>query len=250
MTGDGVNDVLALKTAEIGVAMGSGAAATRAVAQLVLLDGRYTSLPLALAEGRRVIANIERVAILFLMKNVYAAVLALAVTVVGVSYPFVPLHVTMIDFLTIGVPSFFLSLAPSDERAHPGFVPRVLRRAVPAGAITGVTILAAYLWARAGGATDAVADTTAVLTLLMVGFTMVWLTARPMTAGRWALLASVVGAAGVVFAVPALRDFFGFALPATMSGYLPLLVVAPAVVVLDVLARREARHPDAAPRPH
>src|SRR6266542_2605390 len=118
MTGDGVNDVLALKDADIGVAMGSGSAASRATAQLVLLDSSFAALPAAVAEGRRVIANIERTGNLFLTKTVYAMLLALAVGVAGVPFPFLPRHLTLISTLTIGIPGFFLALAPSDRPAR------------------------------------------------------------------------------------------------------------------------------------
>ncbi|HEY1738362.1 MAG TPA: HAD-IC family P-type ATPase, partial [Acidimicrobiia bacterium] len=133
MTGDGVNDALALKDADIGVAMGNGAAATRAVAQLVLLDGQFGALPGVVAEGRRVIANVERVANLYITKTVYAVVFAVVVGVAGWTYPFVPRHMTVVSSLTIGIPSFFLALAPSTRRYVPGFVHRVARFTIPAG---------------------------------------------------------------------------------------------------------------------
>ena len=121
MTGDGVNDVLALKLADIGIAMGSGAAATRAVAELVLLDSRFATLPGVVAEGRRVTANIERVANLFITKTVWATLLAVAVGATLLPYPFLPRHLTIIDTLAIGIPSFFLALAPNTRRYLPGF---------------------------------------------------------------------------------------------------------------------------------
>ena len=135
MTGDGVNDALALKDADIGVAMGSGAAATRAVAQLVLLDGKFAALPGVVAEGRRVIANIERSANLFVTKTVYAVLLAIAVVIAGWRYPFLPRHLTIISTFTIGIPGFFLALAPNTRRYIPGFIVRVLRFTIPAGIV-------------------------------------------------------------------------------------------------------------------
>ena len=135
MTGDGVNDVLALKDADIGIAMGSGSSASRAVAQLVLLDGSFATLPSVVGEGRRVIANIERVANLFVVKTVYAFLLAVLVGLFASPFPFVPRHLTLVGTLTIGAPAFFIALAPTAERARSGFVTRVMRFAVPVGAL-------------------------------------------------------------------------------------------------------------------
>src|SRR2546429_8806697 len=133
MTGDGVNDVLALKLADIGVAMGSGAAATKAVAELVLLDNGFGTLPGVVAEGRRVTANIERVANLFITKTVWATLLAVAAGAALIPYPFLPRHLSIIDTFSIGVPAFFLALAPNPRRYLAGVVRRGARLTIPAG---------------------------------------------------------------------------------------------------------------------
>ena len=138
MTGDGVNDVLALKDADVGVAMGSGSSASRGVAQVVLLDDSFASMPRVVAEGRRVIGNVERVANLFVTKSVYALLLALAVGVAQRPFPFLPRHLTIVSSLTIGIPAFFLALGPNEERSRPGFVGRVARFAIPAGTVAAV----------------------------------------------------------------------------------------------------------------
>ena len=122
MTGDGVNDVLALKDADMGIAMGTGSSAARAVAQLVLLDNRFATLPRVLAEGRRVINNIERVANLFITKAAYAVLLTLLIGLAGSPFPFLPRHLTLIGTFSVGVPGFFLALAPNHRLVRPGFL--------------------------------------------------------------------------------------------------------------------------------
>ena len=203
MTGDGVNDALALKDADLGVAMGSGSGATRAVAKVVLLDDDFTVLPRLVAEGRRVLANIERVANLFLTKTVYSIVLALLVGLAHFPFPFLPRHVTLVATLTIGVPGFFLALAPSNERARSGFVPRVLRFAIPAGLTCAVTTFASYAVARANTASGLEADrSSATLTLFLVAFWVLAVVARPYNVWRAGLVASMAGCFLLVIAVP------------------------------------------------
>ncbi|MEU3563093.1 HAD-IC family P-type ATPase [Kitasatospora sp. NPDC006786] len=228
MTGDGVNDVLALKDADIGVAMGTGSDATKAVAQIVLLNDSFASLPSVVAEGRRVIGNIERVASLFLVKTVYSVLLALLVIFTHSPYPFLPRHSTVLSSLTIGIPAFFLALAPNDERARTGFVKRVLRLAIPGGAIAGTGTFVAYSLARADHATDLKADTSvATLTLFLIALWVLAIVARPYNWWRLLLIGSMGGAFALVLLVPPLKSFFDLSL----VGYRdPLIGVAIAVV--------------------
>jgi cation-transporting P-type ATPase E len=222
MTGDGVNDVLALKDADIGVAMGSGSSASRAVAQIVLLDNKFATLPYVVGEGRRVIGNIERVSNLFLTKTVYSVLLAVLVGLAGLAskifgsdplpFPFQPIHVTIAAWFTIGIPAFILSLAPNNERAHPGFVRRVMTSALPSGLVVGIATFTSYLVAYQGReATEAQqtqASTAALITLLVTAIWVLAVVARPYQWWRVALV-SVSGLAYVViFSIPLAQELF------------------------------------------
>ncbi|AUG79158.1 metal ABC transporter ATPase [Kitasatospora sp. MMS16-BH015] len=238
MTGDGVNDVLALKDADIGVAMGSGSEATRAVAQIVLLNDSFATLPSVVAEGRRVIGNIERVARLFLVKTVYSVLLALLVVFTHVPYPFLPRHSTVLSSLTIGIPAFFLALAPNNERARTGFVRRVLRLAIPGGVIAGTATFTAYMLARANHATDLKADTSvATLTLFLVAIWVLAIVARPYTWWRLALIGTMGGAFALVLLVPWLSNFFQLSLDGTRDPWTGVGIAVVAGLLLEVVSR-------------
>ena len=242
MTGDGVNDVLALKNADIGVAMGSGSGATKAVAQIVLLDDRFATLPEVVAEGRRVIGNIERVANLFLVKSVYSFVLVILVGIFQLEYPFLPRHTTLIAALTIGIPAFFLALAPNYERAKPGFVRRVLRFAIPAGLVAGTEVFIAYWVARAESGSLVQAQTTAMVSLFACSLYIVQLVARPIVWWKVVLIASMAGLFVLCVVLPAGRKFFDLHFGSWYQWTTGLVIAAISCIALELLWRYLSAH--------
>jgi cation-transporting ATPase E len=268
MTGDGVNDALALKDADIGVAMGNGAQATKAVAELVLLDGRFSHLPDVLAEGRRVIGNVERVANLFVAKNAMSLVAILAAAVIAVPFPFLPRHLTLVSAVTIGIPAFFLALGPNKRRYLSGFLGRILRFAVPSGAVAGLAVITSYLLAgtsygvppedfasrcTAPTGTRTVTDVAcwqpgsgATITLLAVFFWILVVLARPFRPWKAALVAAMVGLAVAAFLLPVAARFFNLDAPLPLVGQ-SLAVGAVGAGVVEAIYRlspsvRHAHH--------
>jgi cation-transporting ATPase E len=240
MTGDGVNDALALKDADVGVAMGNGSPATRAVAQLVLLDGRFAHLPAAVAEGRRVIANIERAANLFLVKNVYSVVMALITVFTLTAYPLEPIQLTLISTVTIGVPAFFLALGPNRRRYVPGFLRRVLWFSVPAGVITGAAAYGGYAAARTFDPETGVAGarTASTVVVLIVALWTLVILARPLVAWKLALIGTMTGVVVLVLLIPALGSaiFLLEVTPRVLMTAVPLGAVA--ALLVELVERR------------
>jgi cation-transporting ATPase E len=246
MIGDGVNDVPALKQARLAVAMGSGTQVTKGVADVVLLKDEFARLPEAVAEGRRIARNIHRLGRLYLTKSVYAAALIVLVAVPGFAFPFLPRHLTLAAFLTIGIPSFVLALAPSDGPLYRGRLLRALAAfAVPAGLATALgSILCFFLVDTVFGGSLEAGRTAATTTLIVLGLAFVLLLERgpgrehiaiqsymlAMVAGLGALYALILAAAPV-------RDFFEMSLLTASQWFLALLCSAVGLTIASLLWR-------------
>ena len=222
MTGDGVNDVLALKDSDVGIAMGSGTPASRGVARLVLLDDAFATLPGVVAEGRRIISNVERVSRLFLTKTGYALLLALAVAATGVPYPFYPRHLTIISTLSIGVPAFLLALAPNADRVSSGFLGRALRFAIPAAAVIAASVLSAFLTVRASGHGLGEARTSATIVAVAMSLFVLAALARPLASWRGGMVLALAALFAGLFTMPWLR------------GQLAIVVLPPGTFALSL----------------
>jgi magnesium-transporting ATPase (P-type) len=220
MIGDGVNDVPAMKAADLSVAMGSGTQAARAAAQIVLVDDAFASLPFVVREGRRVVANMERVAKLFISKSIYAFLLIVAVGIAGLPFPFVPRHLTLVGTLTIGLPAVVLALGLRAPRLERGFVKRVSRFAVPAGIIAAAATFVAYAVARTARDVSPIESrTTATMALLVVALVLVAQVAPVGTTTRLGLVSVMAASYLLILVIPASAKFFELNAP-------------PAVVVL------------------
>ncbi len=244
MTGDGVNDVLALKDADMGIAMGSGSAASKAVAQLTLLDNRFSTLPVALAEGRKVINNIERVANLFVTKTTYAVVLAAATGVLSVPFPFLPRHLTLIGTFSIGVPGFFLAMSPNTSRARAGFVVRVLRFSVPAGVVAGAASFVLFeILRRTGGTTLEEARTGATVVLLGLGLVILAQLSLPLNTRRTALILAMLAGYALTLTLPFTKNYFVLMPPDTDTWWVIAATLAIGTALLVAVGHRTSPEP-------
>ncbi len=239
MTGDGVNDIPALKKADIGIGMDTATAATKAVSQMVLLDGRFDRLPAVVAEGRRVITNMERVSALFVTKTVYAALFALVIGVSGAAFPFLPRHMSLVSEVTIGIPAFALSFRSTDRPYRPGYLTRVLRFAIPAGLVTATVTLCAY-WLVRSPLVDASleeARTASTLSLLVLALWVLYLLIRPMDRFDAIVLGGMVALAVGIVATPIGRDFYAIDWPTPTAVLLVAAYLGVALVVVTIAMR-------------
>jgi cation-transporting P-type ATPase E len=243
MVGDGVNDVPALKAARLAIAQGTGTQMARSVADLVLVRGDFGSVPLMVAEGRKVLRNLQRVAKLFVTKSAFAAFLILSIGLTTTPYPLLPRHLTLAASLTIGVPGFFLALAPSGGRfASKGFLRDVAAFAVPAGTAAGLGVVSSYLFALNVLDLRLIeARTVATTVLIGVGLYLILAleaSARRRGAAVTALCAALAASYGATLALPATRAFFELALPSAAMVLTAIVGIALAAAGLWLVDER------------
>ena len=239
MTGDGVNDALAIKEADLGIAMGNAAPATKAVAEVVLVDSKFSHLPDVVARGRQVMANMERVASLFLTKTVYSALISFGVVLSMIPFPYLPRHISYIGALTIGAPAFLLALAPNTRRYIPGFLRRVFAFSVPCGIATALSVLlSAWFvpklmgWNVDGSAQYQLLWRSMCATVLFVmGLYVLARVATPLNSWRGWLLAAFAAAGVIGMCIPFVAHFFAFQLP----GGKGLLALGVQIVIATLL---------------
>lgn len=238
MTGDGVNDALALKKADMGIAMGSGSPATKAVSNLVLLDGKFSNLPGVVAEGRKVIANIERVSKLFLTKTSWALTLALVFGVLAWKFPFLPRQLSGIDSFTIGLPAFALALLPNARRYVPGFLGRALSFTIPSGIAVALSVIALQLIAMNQGWDNSDASRTATMvTMSVTGLWVLSTLARPIDKTKAAIFFGMVVLGVLIFTVPLSTGYFGFSALTTIQLLTAFGIGAAGSVLIEIAFR-------------
>ncbi|MEF2978305.1 HAD-IC family P-type ATPase [Subtercola sp. YIM 133946] len=235
MTGDGVNDALAIKEADIGIAMDSGSAATKAVARIILLDGRFSRLPGVVAEGRQVIANVERVSMLFLTKTAYATGLAVIFGALLLQFPFLPRQLSVVDGLTIGIPSFFLALMPNTRRYIPGFLRRSLSFAIPAGIVIALALALYTRLSLDAGIGEAELRTGSTLILAIVGLWILIVLSRPIDGIKTVIIGAMMIGLVLVYSIPLVTNFLELVDPSLTTALLVILISALTVGAIEIV---------------
>ena len=229
MTGDGVNDILALKDADCSIAMASGSEAASHVAQLVLLDNDFNKMPAVVMEGRRVVNNIGRTASLYLVKNIFSMLLAVFSMLFLIDYPLEPSQVSLISVFTIGIPSFFLALEQNRNQIHGHFLTNVLIQALPAGITDFIVVSGLVIFCREFGVEKECVSTSCTILIAVVGFMILYHIAKPMTTPHAILIATMV--IGWLFCMLFFSELFAIT---AVTGKCAMLMIVFAVITEPV----------------
>ncbi len=239
MTGDGVNDVLALKDADCSVAMASGSDAAAQAAQLVLLDSDFSRMPQVVLEGRRVVNNIQRSAGLFLVKNIFSLLLSLFSLITVYTYPLEPAQISLISMFTIGIPGFFLAMEPNKERIRGNFMKNVFAKALPAAITDTLAVAALVVFGDTFGVASDDISTAATMLLAIVGFMILYRTISPPSRRQWVIfIGSIAGLLLCSFYLPELFSLSGMSVKCIMLFALFSIATEPVFRYLSLLADR------------
>ncbi len=239
MTGDGVNDVLALKDADCSIAMASGSDAASQVAQLVLLESDFSKMPSVVAEGRRVVNNIERTASLFLVKNIFSLFLSIFSIILMVNYPLEPSQISLISMFTIGIPAFVMSLERNTDRIKGHFLSNVLFKALPGGLTDFLVVSSLYMFCMEFNVSETDVSTSCTIILAIVGLMILYQIASPMTKYHWILWFGM--AAGLLYCMIFVSRIFAITSVSKQSMMLLIVfavVTEPTFRYLSILIRK------------
>ena len=218
MTGDGVNDVLALKDADCSVAMASGSEAARNASQVVLLESDFAKMPEVVREGRQVVNNLERSGSLFLVKNIFSFCTSILAIFLNVKYPLQPAQISLISLFTIGVPAFFLSQIPNEDLIKGKFINNILFKAIP-GAITDTIIVAAMVtFGTIFAASDSDISSASTILLSIIGIMVLYNISKPMNKYKWAIWSLCT--IGLILSILFFKEFFGITDSMSIQGTL------------------------------
>ena len=240
MTGDGVNDILAMKEADVSLAIGEGSDAARRASKIVLLNSDFDAVPSIIDEGRQSINNLERSTALFLAKTVYASVLAIIFVILPLSYPFSPIEMSLLNFACIGFPGLILSLEKNTERIKNRFTANIIEYSLPIGLTVSICMLVLAIISHFQEFTRFELTTTSVFITFAIDLILIYWISRPLNKLRGGLILTIIGIMAGAFFIPFLRDFFEFTF-LTHNGILIMLAIIAGGFLLFNLLRLSLR---------
>ena len=237
MTGDGVNDILAMKEADVSLTIGEGSDAARRSAKLVLLDSDFAAVPSIIAEGRQSINNLERSTALFLAKTVYASILAVVFVFLPMQYPFTPIEMSLLNFACIGFPGLILALEHNTDRIKNNFTKNILTYSFPIGVTVSFCMAALSIVSHLQGFSHPELTTISVFVTFTIDLVLIYWISRPLNKLRAGLLISIIGIMVAAFAIPLIRDFFEFVFLTSSNIIVMLIIIAAGLVIFELMRR-------------